>query len=80
MQDYEAWEAILIDDGSSDGSSEICDEYAEKDPEGIPNALLYIENLSNEQFNEIREKARVVIERDYDVAKETAILQELIKI
>lgn len=31
MQDYEAWEAILIDDGSTDGSSAICDEYAEKD-------------------------------------------------
>lgn len=64
----------LITDGES---GFLCKE---KDPEGITNALLYIENLSNEQFNEIRENARDVIERDYDVAKETAILQELIKI
>ncbi len=31
LQDYENWEAILIDDGSVDRSFEICEEYAEKD-------------------------------------------------
>ena len=28
-QTYENWEAILIDDGSTDKSFEICKEYAE---------------------------------------------------
>jgi glycosyltransferase involved in cell wall biosynthesis len=29
-QDYTDWELILIDDGSSDGSTSIAKEYAEK--------------------------------------------------
>lgn len=31
QQDYEKWELVLVDDGSSDSSGEICDRYARND-------------------------------------------------
>lgn len=31
-QTYRSWEAILVDDGSQDGSAEICDDALNKDP------------------------------------------------
>ena len=30
-QTYSEWEALLIDDGSTDSSGTICDEYANRD-------------------------------------------------
>ena len=51
----------------------------EKDAGEISKALSHIENLSPDDLKKIREKARQVIETDFDVVKETNKLQGLIE-
>ncbi len=50
----------------------------EKDPDGIAHVLRYIERLSTEQFDHIRQKAHCVVDRDFNVVKEMNKLQNLI--
>lgn len=51
----------------------------EKDYGGIAKKIREIESLSLDQWNTIRQKAREVIESDFDVVKETRKLQDLIE-
>lgn len=51
----------------------------EKDSGGIARLLLKIERLSPTQYNSIRQKARNVVEHDFDVVKETRKLHKLIE-
>lgn len=63
----------LIEDGKN---GFLCKE---KDSTGIAVALGKIEMLTFDQMNEIRRNARRIIERDFDVCKETEKLMNLIE-
>ena len=63
----------LIDNGVS---GYLCNE---KNSEDIAHLLFQIENLSPAQFDVIRQNARIVVENDFDVVKETMKLQNLIE-
>lgn len=63
----------LIDNGVS---GYLCNE---KNSEDIAHLLFKIESLSPAQFDVIRQNARIVVENDFDVVKETMKLQKLIE-
>lgn len=60
-QTYSEWELILIDDGSTDKSPEICDEYAKKD------SRIKVVHKENEGPYKTRVLAKNYIEGDYTV-------------
>ena len=63
----------LIENGVS---GYLCNE---KDSEGIARLLFKVEHLSPAQFDIMRQKARNVVENNFDVDKETKKLQQLIE-
>ena len=63
----------LIENGVS---GYLCNE---KDSEGIARLLFKVEHLSPAQFDIMRQKARNVVENNFDVVKETKKLQQLIE-
>ncbi len=65
-QDYEDYEIILVDDGSTDESSQICDEYASKSPiSNLQSPIIHTLHQPNAGLSTARNSGLAVARGEY---------------
>ncbi|MCR5043472.1 MAG: glycosyltransferase [Bacteroidaceae bacterium] len=71
-QTYKAWECILVDDGSTDGSGDICDEWAKKDGRirVVHQENGGVSNARNKGVEEARGESIVFVDSDDTIGAE----------
>lgn len=76
-QSYTDWEAVVVDDGSTDGSAEICDQYAAKDARIRVFHKANEGNVAARQFGLQRAQGDYIIQFDSDDWVEPNMLEIL---